>query len=66
MKRLIILLVVILFLSSCGVVNELLTYNALYNRPYYRPAYYQVPRYSQKIRIYKHYQKPSSHYRFRN
>ena len=66
MKRLIILLVVILFLSSCGVVNELLTYNALYNRPYYRPMIYYPPRYSQNLRSYKHYPKPSSHYRFRN
>ena len=66
MKKIILSSLVILTLSSCGSINELLTYNALYNRPYYRPAYYQVPRYSQKIRIYKHYQKPSSHYRFRN
>ena len=66
MKRIILLLIVILSLSSCGVVNELLTYNALYNRPYYRTTFYAPPRYSQNIRIYKHYQKPSSHYRFRN
>ena len=66
MKRIILLFVFMLSLSSCGVVNELLTYNAIYNRPYYRPAYYHPPRYSQKIGIYKHYQKPSSHYRFRN
>ena len=66
MKKLTILLVVILTLSSCGVFKELLTYNTLYNRPYYRTTYYAPPRYSQNIRSYKHYRKTSSHYRYRN
>jgi hypothetical protein len=66
MKKLILFVLVILTLSSCGVVNELLTYNAIYNRPYYRPVFYSPPRYSQNLRSYKHYSKPSSHYKFKN
>lgn len=63
MKKVFLLLFIILSLSSCSTIGELLVYNSLYNKPLYRPHYhYYQP---QPLNYYKHAARQKTNH-FRN
>lgn len=63
MKKLILFVLIILLLSSCSTINELLVYNSLYNKPFYRTRYhYYQP---QPLNYYRHGQRQKTNH-FRN